>query len=211
MRASWNRLADEHRLRASDAERDAAIGQLRDRFAEGMLSQDTFLYRMDAALRARDRADLSGLLADLPDPGRRRGLVQWFGALLTRAGRTVSGRQGTGGNEGRLAVIRPAAPALPPLWLPPAGDGRFTIGRALACDFTLADLSVSRWHARLYRKDDTWLLSDLGSTNGTRLNGWRVTTGVPVRPGDQVSFGSVGFVIADRSATSDPAIRDRPA
>jgi hypothetical protein len=88
-----------------------------------------------------------------------------------------------------------------PLWLPSPEDRRFTIGRAMACDFTLADLSVSRWHARLYRKDDDWLLSDLGSTNGTRLNGWRVTTGVPVRAGDQVTFGSVTFVIADRAAS----------
>jgi pSer/pThr/pTyr-binding forkhead associated (FHA) protein len=89
--------------------------------------------------------------------------------------------------------------SLPPLPLPPQNDRRFTIGRAMACDFTLADLSVSRWHARLYRDDEQhWLLSDLGSTNGTRLNGWRVTTGVPVKPGDQVSFGSISFVITDR-------------
>ena len=91
---------------------------------------------------------------------------------------------------------RPAA-SVPPLRLPPQADRRFTIGRALACDFTLADLSVSRWHARLHHEDEQWLLSDLGSTNGTRLNGWRVSTSVPVQPGDQVTFGSVTFVITD--------------
>ncbi|HEX9065664.1 MAG TPA: FHA domain-containing protein, partial [Streptosporangiaceae bacterium] len=90
----------------------------------------------------------------------------------------------------------------PPLQLPRQADRRFTIGRALACDLTLADLSVSRWHARLHQEDQQWLLSDLGSTNGTRLNGWRVTTGVPVSPGDQVSFGSLTFVITDGAAGS---------
>ncbi len=44
------------------------------------------------------------------------------------------------------------------------------------------------------------MLSDLGSTNGTRLNGWRVTKGVEVRPGDQVSFGTVTYVITDGPA-----------
>jgi Inner membrane component of T3SS, cytoplasmic domain len=96
------------------------------------------------------------------------------------------------------APLGPPQAGLPPLPLPPQHDRRFTIGRAMACDFTLADLSVSRWHARLYREDDQWLLSDLGSTNGTRLNGWRVTTAVPVKPGDHVSFGSLSFVITDR-------------
>src|SRR5262249_41805021 len=97
-----------------------------------------------------------------------------------------------------LAYGRPgpeaAAPGPPqPLCLPRQEDGRFTIGRAPSCDFTVADLSVSRWHARLHKQDQTWMLSDLGSTNGTRLNGWRVTKGVQVRPGDQVSFGTVTY------------------
>src|SRR5262249_56926921 len=98
-----------------------------------------------------------------------------------------------------LSVHRPAdlpAPtaALPPLRLPPQPDRRFTIGRALACDFTLADLSVSRWHARLHAEGSEWLLSDLGSTNGTRLNGWRVTNGLPVKPADQVPSRSLSFL-----------------
>src|SRR5262249_31762730 len=109
---------------------------------------------------------------------------------------------------------QPIMPPLP-LPLPSQPDRRFTIGRAMACDFTLADLSVSRWHARLYREDDQWLLSDLGSTNGTRLNGWRVTTGVPVKPGDQVTFGSVSFIITERPRggvpdAAAPADGERP-
>jgi FHA domain/DUF1707 SHOCT-like domain len=202
MQPSSDRLADDNDgVRASDAERDRAIGELRDRFAEGRLSQETFLVRIDAALNAKDRSDLSELFTDLPTEAKRPGT----GGLRERLSwlkMAVTGRPGR--NTRRLRARRAHIPypqaILPPLplALPPQHDRRFTIGRAMACDFTLADLSVSRWHARLYRSDDQWLLSDLGSTNGTRLNGWRVTTGVPVKPGDHVSFGSVGFVITDR-------------
>src|SRR5450432_1649012 len=77
MRASGDRLVASSddvrasdRVRASDAERDEAIHELRERFAEGLLSHDTFLYRMDVALQAKDRADLSSLFADLREPDR---------------------------------------------------------------------------------------------------------------------------------------------
>ena len=63
---------------------------------------------------------------------------------------------------------------------------------------TLADETVSRWHASLERASYGWLLDDLGSTNGTRVNGWRVTSPNLVRAGDLVTFGSVTFVLADR-------------
>jgi len=203
MRPSHDRLADDNvGVRASDAERDHAIGELRNRFAEGRLSQETFLCRMDAALNARDRSELSELFTDLPAPAPEkvaRRLRDRLAALIRARGPGRPGGYGTGllKAQPNAGLSSPAA-TLPPLRLPPQPDRRFTIGRALACDFTLADLSVSRWHARLYTEDDQWLLSDLGSTNGTRLNGWRVTTGVPVRPGDQVTFGSVSFVITDR-------------
>ena len=206
MRPSGERLADDnYGVRASDAERDQAIGELRNRFAEGRLSQETFLCRMDAALNARDRSELNELFVDLPagpQPGAGPALRARLALLMRR------GLAGTWLLKPRSPAHRPAglpAPAavLPPLRLPPQPDRRFTIGRALACDFTLADLSVSRWHARLHTEDDHWLLSDLGSTNGTRLNGWRVTNGVPVEPGDQVTFGSVSFVITDRPIGAD--------
>jgi hypothetical protein len=223
MRAS----GDESRLRASDAERDEAIGELRDRFAEGRLSQETFLYRMDAALRAKDRAELSDLFVDLPDEqtgwhGARRSAKDRLARLWhAAAGRLVAGRGRLYGPpippptpRNVVAVSGPAGPgylgaghavtAQPEpqsLCLPRQADRRFTIGRAPSCDFTVPDLSVSRWHARLHKEEDNWLLSDLGSTNGTRLNGWRVTSAVPIQPGDNVSFGSAAYVIIDRPLT----------
>lgn len=216
-------------LRASDAERDQAIGELRDRFAEGRLSHETFLYRIDAALRAKDRSELSDLFADLPGrPGSqlaRRPVDQVIAFLwrtprarlsAMRARRTLSGPRwlaardfpatpeaGTPAAEGDPAFGYVPAAALPQsLCLPRQADRRFTIGRAPSCDFTVADLSVSRWHARLHHEDGSWLLSDLGSTNGTKLNGWRVTSAVPVQPGDSVLFGSAAYVIIERPVTA---------
>jgi pSer/pThr/pTyr-binding forkhead associated (FHA) protein len=63
---------------------------------------------------------------------------------------------------------------------------------------TLADETVSRWHASLERVASGWLLDDLGSTNGTRLNGWRVTGPVLVQPGDMVTFGAATYLLAER-------------
>jgi hypothetical protein len=227
MRTSGNRLG----LRASDAERDQAIGELRDQFAEGRLSQETFLYRMDAALRAKDRSELYDLFADLPDDSwRRQGADLAVRHRLARFFRSAGDWLGAGRRRRYAAASPPypPGPAAPPnvipvafgsqvhvgyqgpayaraaepepqsLCLPPLADRRFTIGRAPSCDFTVPDLSVSRWHARLHKEDGSWLLSDLGSTNGTRVNGWRVTSAVPVQPGDQVCFGSVAYVITER-------------
>jgi hypothetical protein len=187
-------------LRASDAERDQVVGELRERFAEGRLSQDSFVHRVDAALRARERPELAGLLADMPS---RRGLPDFLASLLASvtarwpeaARPAAAGRAEFGWPPGRW-------PALP---LPAGREILFTIGRDRDCDFVLADLTVSRRHARLERDGDGWLLADLDSTNGTRLNGWRVSSPVPVRPGDQVSFGSAGFLVADaRPAAPGP-------
>ena len=97
-------------------------------------------------------------------------------------------------------------PANPePLVFPPGSGVRFTIGRTRDCDLCLTDLSVSRMHALLVRREDGWVLSDLGSHNGTRLNGWLVREPVQVRAGDRVEFGSMAFIIQD-----DPPRRRRP-
>jgi hypothetical protein len=216
MRAPDNRLLTGQGLRASDAERDEAISVLRDRFAEGRLSHETFLHRMDAALRARDRSELSDLFADLPGGQRRsRGGGQGLAGRLAlvwqvrrdrlvawRARKAAAPKSWVAAGD-QLATPQAASVREPQsLCLPRQADGRFTIGRAPSCDFTVADLSVSRWHARLHHEEGSWLLSDLGSTNGTRLNGWRVTSAVPVQAGDSVSFGTAAYVIIDRPATA---------
>jgi pSer/pThr/pTyr-binding forkhead associated (FHA) protein len=96
-------------------------------------------------------------------------------------------------------------PAVPePLFFPPGSGTRFTIGRTHDCDLRLSDLSVSRRHAELTRGEDGWMLADLGSHNGTRLNGWLIREPVPVRPGDRVEFGTAAFIMKDGPAVDLP-------
>ena len=78
------------RTLASDAERDAAAERLQVAFADGRLTDSEFDQRMRSALTARTRAELAGLLADLPEQ-----------ALLVRPGLAPADRARA---PGRLAV-----------------------------------------------------------------------------------------------------------
>jgi pSer/pThr/pTyr-binding forkhead associated (FHA) protein len=68
------------------------------------------------------------------------------------------------------------------------------IGRAEFNDVVIADPSVSTSHAKLQRRDDIWMLSDLGSTNGTYVEGERLSGEVPLGPGTTVKFGEVAVL-----------------
>ncbi len=63
------------------------------------------------------------------------------------------------------------------------------IGRDLACDFVLDAISVSRQHARVVSKPDGLVVEDLGSTQGTRINGRPVEGPTPLNDGDKVFMG----------------------
>ena len=173
------------RLRISDADRDQAIDRLWTRYDEGRLRYDTFALRLEAAVHARSRADLDAVLADLPGCGA---------AQLRPAALRSRWQRGWAVLVSRLPRLWPSA-SWPVLMFPSGEQRRFTIGRDSGCDMVLPDPTVSRWHAGLRREPGGWLLDDLGSTNGTLLNGWRVRAWVPVRDGDLVSFGAVTFVV----------------
>jgi pSer/pThr/pTyr-binding forkhead associated (FHA) protein len=65
-----------------------------------------------------------------------------------------------------------------------------TVGRASGCAVgLLEDNFVSQVHARVFRRGDDYWVEDLGSTNGTLLNGRRLTGPAPVRKGDRVQVG----------------------
>jgi serine phosphatase RsbU (regulator of sigma subunit) len=64
------------------------------------------------------------------------------------------------------------------------------IGRSTKCDLTISDRSLSRKHARLFKSEDTWMIEDFGSRNGTRVNGIPVLEPTRVRPGDVVSLSA---------------------
>ncbi|MGC5360137.1 DUF1707 and FHA domain-containing protein [Streptomyces sp. DT24] len=165
--------------RLSDAQRDRALDVLREGAAQGRLSHDTFVRRMELALTAGRVEELDALTADLRTGGR------WSGRLF----RTVSGVSAFSERLRRAWQTE----RLPKLLLPGPGPYPLFIGRDPGNGLRLNHETVSRTHAELTVRGGCWFLRDLGSTNGTCVNGRRVTGVVAVRDGDQVSFGRMGF------------------
>jgi pSer/pThr/pTyr-binding forkhead associated (FHA) protein len=91
-----------------------------------------------------------------------------------------------------------------------------TIGRDPASDITINDAEVSRQHARLTLQSGGYVLEDLGSTNGTFVNGQRLMGPRVLKPGEVISIGEhitlsfevVGFdsdaTVASSSARQQP-------
>ncbi|MGH9175515.1 MAG: FHA domain-containing protein [Vicinamibacterales bacterium] len=72
-------------------------------------------------------------------------------------------------------------------------DAAITIGRGEENDITLAGGQISRRHARITWDGVQYVLHDLGSKNGTFLNGERVTAPRPLRDGDLITLGAASL------------------
>jgi predicted component of type VI protein secretion system len=94
--------------------------------------------------------------------------------------------------------------------IPP--DRRSTlIGRHPECDVLLDSLRVSRRHCIISAENDAVVVRDLGSMNGTWVNGRRVARS-RLRPGDEVSIAQMRYYLGDAKAmTFHSAAVDRPA
>lgn len=77
--------------------------------------------------------------------------------------------------------------------------GPVILGRDPTCDVPLEDLGTSRRHARVFHEGDGYVVEDLGSKNGTLLNGVPCRTG-RLRDGDEMMVGSVRVTFRDESA-----------
>ena len=90
-----------------------------------------------------------------------------------------------------LLLVAPAAMA----------GGRFalstetTVGRAPGCGVQIDDARVSKLHARLFFHDGAWFLEDLGSTNGTQLDGETVTEPTPIKRGARIQIAEIELVL----------------
>jgi len=77
--------------------------------------------------------------------------------------------------EGRTIVVGPAGAV---------------IGRSRDCDVVLDDPNVSRHHAEVRPSGGSWIVNDLGSTNGIKLNGRRVRGPESLKRGDEIELGT---------------------
>jgi hypothetical protein len=80
--------------------------------------------------------------------------------------------------EGRRLVVGPAG---------------VTLGRSRQSDVVLNDPNVSRNHAEIRPRGGSWVLTDLGSTNGSRINGHRAEGSEVIRSGDEIELGSTSL------------------
>jgi len=77
--------------------------------------------------------------------------------------------------DGRRMVVSPAG---------------VSIGRSRQCDVVLNDPNVSRQHAEIRPRGGSWVLTDLGSTNGSCINGRRIDAPEVIKPGDEIELGT---------------------
>ena len=166
-------------LRPGDARRQLER-TLNAAYGEGLLSQRTLIQRLD---RLFDGAlvDRAGLVDDLTFRSPRRSLAH--------------ARERVSAALQRLLTDTARATPLPLLALDwTGGCDQLLLGRHGECDVILEHLSVSRRHARLSFRDGHWVLRDLDSTNGTRVNGKRVVR-CRLEPGDRLSLGSADLLV----------------
>jgi hypothetical protein len=76
-------------------------------------------------------------------------------------------------------------------------EAEIHLGRHAQCEIVLKDLEISRRHLKLSQSGDDWVIDDLGSTNGTWVNGQRIAK-QKIYPGDRVEIGETAFILRIR-------------
>lgn len=118
-----------------------------------------------------------------PDPGVSR---RSRAAKPPKATKPSKSRRGSA-SPTRLVIVEPADRAGAEFPLGP----ELTVGRAGGCSIVLDEQYVSQVHCRMFVRDGSVFAEDLGSTNGTWVNGTRAVGQMPVRLGDRVQVGNV--------------------
>lgn len=97
-------------------------------------------------------------------------------------------------------------PPQPPMQL--EGMQKVVIGRHRDCEFPIRQEDISRRHSEVLDRDGTFVVRDLGSTNGTYVNGQRVEGEQPLLPGDRIEIGSTTITFCEIEAGGEPAVAD---
>lgn len=87
----------------------------------------------------------------------------------------------------------------------PLRQGETTIGRSPYCSVQLMSLQASREHAAITVSGDTTTIADLGSRNGTFVNGRRVNGTTPLAVGDKIAIGGLELVLFESASIPDAA------
>jgi hypothetical protein len=171
----------EHMLYPGDARRRIQR-TLNAAYGDGLLSQQTLVQRLEL-LFGSELVDPAGLVGDLTVRRPRRPVPSTWERLTAALRRVLTPEEGGRGEHVTLLALD---------WS--GARDELLVGRHLACDVVVGDVSVSRRHARLSFRDGHWVLRDLDSTNGTRVNGKRVVR-CRLEPGDRLSLGSAHLLV----------------
>lgn len=136
--------------------------------------------------------DLGPALGGVPIPSGSLGTGQPRGGTLVQATVAISSADAERLAAWR-ATLRQIAGAGAGRSIPLTG-ARMRIGRATGSDITIADGSVSRAHAELRFEDGRWVVEDLRSANGVRVDGSPVQT-APLAAGSTLTLGNVQLVL----------------
>ena len=89
-------------------------------------------------------------------------------------------------------------------------EDQVSVGRDLGNDIPISDPEISRRHARFFKQEDNFFIEDLGSTNGTFLNGERISSPQQLRKGDLLTFGESVVLVYDKLVEGSDATAVRP-
>jgi hypothetical protein len=192
------------RLHPQDLAALPGPGEVAAELASGAL---TFARSHRYALRGRPRVTLQ------PDPTLQIGEVEVDAAVS--AIEPAGGDLAEGGTrvfavpvvDAPAVAVDIREPGLPARRVTITGAA-VQIGRAPECELVLKDSRVSRRHARLQARGGVLVLTDLGSTNGTRVNGHRVSE-VVLGGGDRIQVGDTTIVVDASSLDADGASASR--
>ena len=162
-----------HEMVTLEQQREQTLDRLTRHYAAGDLRLGTLEHRVEEALAAESPVELGGVTWDLP-------------AIESSIWERVKAQVSTMPDQ--AAARRVAFQVRPAVTLTLRGPRTWVIGRSSRCDVVLLDPSISRRHALVSFRRGRCSVRDLGSTNGTHVNGTAVETGV-LLPGDVLTLG----------------------
>ena len=200
------RTVDEERQVDSQGRRvvpNSYLVQLSPRDREGFADLEPSLHQeLTVALREYIKAEgyhVEGKarVAFHTDPDLKRGRFEIEARNVDQGTKTEPAATDAPQPPPVLTVVHDAFDRPPAIITLPAGqrveirEGHYVLGRNLECDIVLNDSNVSRRHAEFTCAAGEVAIRDLGSTNGTRVNGVLVTGEQILQHGDVIGFGSV--------------------
>ena len=152
------------------------IEWLRRAHAQDIVGLETLEWRTERAYLATSVFDLRALVADLPALRVRERLSRAWAYLLDDTEDTEPG----------FPAVFVSLPARP--------DRPVVVGRSRTCTVRIVDDTMSRRHLALEKDEGHWLVRDLGSTNGTYLEG-RAVREAPIMPGQFLDAGNTRLCV----------------